>query len=220
MDLPGSGRHGRTRRFLSYHVNKDATNTWHFCEVSLCGLLLERLIEDAMSEHESRRAVARPFQRRGPLPVAQNATAILQHHLKARGFAQVEMVTRWGEIVGSNLANHCFPYKLSTGSSGGATLTLLADDRAALELQHQSPKLIDKINSYFGSCVISRIKVVAGDLPNPLPQTPVLRRLSAPEEAEVQQWTAGVEDPALRDALTRLGRNAMAESRKTAILKR
>ena len=68
-------------------------------------------------------------------------------------------------MPGASLAEHCFPYRLSAGGASGATLTLMADDRAALELQHQTPKLIDKINAYFGSGVVSKIKVVAGDIP-------------------------------------------------------
>ncbi|MDZ4738476.1 MAG: DciA family protein [Alphaproteobacteria bacterium] len=171
-----------------------------------------------MSEREKPSGTAP--KRRGPLPVAQNATALLRHHLKARGFAQIELVTRWAEIAGATLADHCFPSKLSAAASGGATLTLVADDRAALELQHQTPKLIDKINSYFGKPTVNKIKVVTGEIPRSLPVRPAPRRLSDDEETELLRRTAAVEDPGLRDALTRLGRNAIGESRKTVILKR
>ena len=158
-------------------------------------------------------------RRRGPEPLGRNALALLQSHLQKRGFAQIEIVTRWPEIAGQGLSVHCIPQKLSASSTGAATLTLLADDRAAIELQHQAPKLIDKINRYFGKPVVGKIKVVAGELPK-LPQAPVIRRLTAAEEADLAQWTAKIEDPALREALTRLGRNALGESRKSAILKR
>ncbi len=160
------------------------------------------------------------YRRRGPLPVAQDVTSLLQHHLKARGFSQIELVTRWPEIAGGNLSAHCFPSKLSAASAGGATLTLVANDRAALELQHQAPKLIDKINTYFGRTLVSKIKVVAGDVAKPVVTRPGPRPLSVREETELRAWTSSVEDPILRDALTRLGRNALGESRKSAILKR
>lgn len=173
-----------------------------------------------MSDSEKSLEAPQRYRRRGPLPVAQNVTSLLQHHLKARGFSQIELVTRWPEIAGGSLADHCFPSKLSAASTGGATLTLVADDRAALELQHQTPKLIDKINTYFGKSIVGKIKVVSGTVSKPLAKQPAQRQLSAPEETELSQWTACVEDPVLRDALTRLGRNALGESRKSAILKR
>jgi hypothetical protein len=157
--------------------------------------------------------------KRGPVPLGQNALELLKGHLNKRGFAQIEIVTRWSEIAGQGLSAHCVPQKLSSGANGSATLTLLADDRASLELQHQAPKLIERINRYFGRDVVGKIKVVAGVIPKPR-TAPQLRRLTAAEENDLQSWTAGIEDPQLREALTRLGRNALAESRKTAVLKR
>ncbi|MEQ1866517.1 MAG: DciA family protein [Micropepsaceae bacterium] len=150
--------------------------------------------------------------RRGPRQFAQDAGALLRHHLNARGFAQIELVTRWPEIAGASLAEHCFPYRLSAGGASGSTLTLMADDRAALELQHQTPKLIDKINGYFGKGVVGKIKVVNGDIPRPPAPRARLRALSAGEEAELQRRISSVEDPDLREALLRLGRSALAES--------
>jgi hypothetical protein len=158
--------------------------------------------------------------RRGPQALANDALGLLRHHLHARGFAQVELVTRWAEIAGHGLAAHCFPYRLSAGGASGATLTLVADDRAALELQHQVPKVIDKINAYFGSTVVSKIKVVAGVIPKADPPRPPRRSLSAQEESELVGRVSQISDPDLRAALTRLGRHALAESRKTAIYKR
>jgi len=158
--------------------------------------------------------------RRGPRPFAQEAGALLKHHLSARGFAQIELVTRWAEIAGQALAEHCFPYRLSNLNASGATLTLVADDRAALELQHQTPKLIDKINAYFGRNVVSKIKVVAGDIPSAHSPRRARRALSTEERAELERLVHSVQDLTLRDALTRLGRHALAESRQTASQKR
>ena len=159
-------------------------------------------------------------RKKGPRPFAQEAGALLSHHLGARGFAQIELVTRWSEIAGRELSEHCFPYRLSAGGASGATLTLVADDRAALELQHQAPKIIDKINGYFGRAVVSKIKVVAGDIPRPHAGRARARPLTAAEEADLERRVRDVEDPGLRDALARLGRHALAESRKPPVYKR
>ena len=167
---------------------------------------------------DSQRQQGTVIRKRGPEPVSRNALPLLRTHLAKRGFSQIEIVTRWSEIAGSALAGHCVPHKFSTAAAG-ATLTLLADDRAALELQHQTPKLIDRINRYFGAPIVSKIKVVAGELPKP-PVRRLPRPLTAAEEAQLSVMISQVEDPDLRDALMRLGRNAMGESRKSAILKR
>jgi hypothetical protein len=157
--------------------------------------------------------------RRGPQAFAGDATRLLRNHLNGRGFQQIELVTRWSEIAGRSLAEHCFPYRLSN-APGGATLTLVADDRAALELQHQTPKLIDKINTYFGKKAVSKIKVVAGDVPRPLANRAAKRPLSADEDAALNERLAAVESPELRAALERLGRHALSESRKPLVYKR
>ncbi len=129
-------------------------------------------------------------------------------------------MTRWAEIAGQTLSEHCFPYRLSQGGANGSILTLMADDRAALELQHQAPKLIDKINTYFGKAAVSKIKVVAGDIPRPVPKRAAKRPLSAEEESVLSGRLASVEDPELRAALARLGRHALSESRKPLVYKR
>jgi hypothetical protein len=158
--------------------------------------------------------------RRGPKRFAEDAAGLLKHHLNGRGFAQVELVTRWAEIAGQTLSQHCFPYRLSQGGANGSTLTLVADDRAALELQHQAPKLIDKINTYFGKPAVSKIKVVAGDIPRVPQKRAAKRPLSAEEESALAARLQAVEGPELRAALARLGRHALSESRKPVVYKR
>lgn len=162
----------------------------------------------------------KPRARRGPLPLAADALGVVGQQLASRGFGRIEIVTRWTEIAGRGLAEHCFPYRLSAGGASGATLTLVADDRAALELQHQAPKVIDKINAYFGSAVVSKIKVVAGEVPRVVSQRSARRALSSQEERKIADRAGDIQDPALRAALTRLGRHALAETRRPAILKR
>lgn len=175
--------------------------------------------ETGMSASDNGESIKRSG-RRGPKRFADDAAGLLKHHLSTRGFAQVEIVTRWAEIAGQTLSEHCFPYRLSQGGANGSILTLVADDRAALELQHQAPKLIDKINTYFGKAAVSKIKVVAGDIPRPVPKRAAKRPLSAEEESVLSGRLATVEHPELRAALARLGRHALSESRKPLVYKR
>jgi hypothetical protein len=149
-------------------------------------------------------------------PFGRQAAAVINRHLAARGFAQIELVTQWGAIVGGGLAEHCFPSRLSAG----AMLTLTADDRAALELQHQAPKVIDRINAYFGRTIVNKIKVVAGEIPRQDRLRPATSSSGVPGDGVLQGALDRVQDGALRQALARLGRHALAESRKRPALKR
>ena len=173
-----------------------------------------------MSADDNNSAIIKRSGRRGLHAFAPDAAALLKHHLSTRGFQHAEIVTRWAEIAGGTLSEHCFPYRLSQGGAGGPMLTLVADDRAALELQHQTPKLIDKINTYFGAPVVSRIKVIAGDIPRPPVRRAAKRPLTAEEETLLKSQVLAVEDPELRDALARLARHALSESRKPLVYKR
>lgn len=167
-----------------------------------------------MSATDKDKATVAPARvaRRGPRAVGQDVSAVIRHHLTARGFGQIELVTRWYEIAGAGLAEHCFPYRLSAGGASGAVLTLIADDRAALELQHQAPKLIDKINGYFGRPTVAKIKVTTGAVPRQHQPRKVVRALTSDEEATLAHQVDGVEDPDLRAALMRLGRSALGET--------
>jgi len=90
----------------------------------------------------------------------------------------------------------------------------VADDRAALELQHQTPQLISKINTYFGRTVVKKIKVIVGDLPQPVVAPPPVRTLTSAEETALHETTEQISDPQLKAAFVRLGRRALAEKRK------
>jgi hypothetical protein len=168
-----------------------------------------------MSEKPTEPESAGPtIRRRGPQAFAQDAGVLLKHHLAAHGFGDVDLVTRWAAIAGESLAQRCLPQRLSGKGEEGATLTLLADDRAALELQHQTPQLIDKINTYFGRSVVKKIKIMVGDIPRPVVPPPPAPPLTAAEEATLAEATDAIADPDLRSAFTRLGREALARSRR------
>ena len=167
-----------------------------------------------MSEKPQPETAGPRIHRRGPQAFAGDAAGLLKHHLLANGFADVDLVTRWAAIVGASLAQRTLPQRLSGKAEDGQTLTLLADDRAALELQHQTPQLIDKINTYFGRTVVKKIKVIVGDLPQPVVAPPPVRTLTSAEETALHETTEQISDPELKAAFVRLGRRALAEKRK------
>ena len=75
-----------------------------------------------------------------------------------RPAALARLIADWPLIVGPDFAARAVPARLSSRRRGaGATLTLAAAPAEAIALQHESARLLQRIESYFGERVIDRI---------------------------------------------------------------
>ena len=138
-----------------------------------------------------------------------------------QGFASAELVTRWPEIAGAEIAALSEPIKIqwprvSTSHSSSAgeqasgwerppgTLVLRVEGPAAIEIQHQSAVIVERVNRYFGWQALAGIA---------LRQAPLARRRANPPRPKIDQELAdaissrmtGIADEGLRAALGRLG---------------
>ena len=127
-----------------------------------------------------------------------------------QGFAARELVTRWAEIAGPEIAAHSEPLKIQWPRpvegqpQEPATLVLRVEGPMALEIQHTSDVILQRVNRYFGWSAVGRLT---------LRQAPLARRdrqvtSGAPDPksvAEVAETLSSVEDEELRAALARLG---------------
>ncbi|MDY0883943.1 DUF721 domain-containing protein [Dongia soli] len=176
------------------------------------------LVAAKTRSEETRRKETR---RGGVAALAVNVPAITRAALGSRGFAEAGLLTHWPEIAGANLARGCQPDKLrfSKGERRDGTLILRCIGALALELQHQAPHLLERINGYFGYRAVARLQIVQGTLrrrrPRPKPPLPAL---SAADAAVTETTIARVQDGDLKDVLRRLGhaihrRNKRAENR-------
>ena len=133
--------------------------------------------------------------------------------LRQRGFAESRIVSDWPAIIGEVLAVQCAPERLvfGKGTTKGATLHLRVAGAAALEIQHQIPVLIERINMVFGYSAIARIALKQGPLPKRREHLrPKLRPLKPEEVEQVTETVAGVERSDLRQALEDLGKAVTA----------
>jgi hypothetical protein len=122
---------------------------------------------------------------------------------KRGGGVLVRLKAEWAAIVGPEWAKVSWPNAL--GRDGG--LKLRVASTAALELQHRTPLMIERINLFFGRPVITRLALVQGPLPlPPAPTGEPARPLAPAVEKAIDDRISGVADPELRDALARLGR--------------
>ena len=127
-----------------------------------------------------------------------------------QGFAARELVTRWAEIAGKEVAAHSEPLKIQWPRpvegqpQEPATLVLRVEGPMALEIQHSSDVILQRVNRFFGWSAVGRLA---------LRQAPLSRRNRPPPSrgpdpkavAEVAKTLSAVEDEELRAALARLG---------------
>jgi hypothetical protein len=127
-----------------------------------------------------------------------------------QGFAARELVTRWTEIIGPELSAHCEPLKMQWPRpvegqpQEPATLVLRVEGPMALEIQHASDVILQRVNRFFGWSAVGRLALRQGPLSRrerPRPSPPPDQR----EVEQIAQTLTSVEDDALRAALARLG---------------
>ena len=142
-------------------------------------------------------------------PLADLAQGLLAESFRKQGFAASELITRWPEIAGAEIAAHAEPERIrwpraTEGDPGEpATLVLRVEGPTAIEIQHQSGVIIERINRFLGWKAIGQIA---------LRQAPLSRRekkVLPQADAEAADRIAGtlgaVSDENLRQALGRLG---------------
>jgi hypothetical protein len=157
--------------------------------------------------------MARPYS---ATPLAALAAKAGAAAFARYGFAEAALFARWTEIVGAALGRMSLPVKLSfpRGEKCKGTLRIMAEGGAALELQHLTPQILERINGAFGYPAVAQISIVQGPVARPRAALPPSRPLSPAEEAELEAELAAIQDPALRQSFARLGRALYRENRR------
>jgi hypothetical protein len=145
-----------------------------------------------------------------PRPLSELLAPTLSGVLKAQGFASAEILSRWASIVGPEIAASSEPLKINwprvrdEEAPEPATLVLRVEGPAALEIQHLSAVILERVNRFFGWQAIGRIALRQAPL-----RRPTAKKRPAPPApaavARVAETLTGIEDEALRQAIGRLG---------------
>jgi hypothetical protein len=143
-----------------------------------------------------------------PRALAAIVSPIARTALGKRHAAIGALLDDWPAIVGEPLARRAAPEALSfpQGRRDGGVLTLRAHAADALEIQHEAPRILERINGHYGYRAIERLRLVQAPPPARVKTRPA-RRLAPTEEAAIDAALAEVEDPELRDRLAALGRS-------------
>jgi len=163
----------------------------------------------------------RPSQRPWSQPLADLIGGVIDPVLTRQGFGQSDIILYWDDIVGERLAAQSQPMKLQWPPRGTshmkeavepATLVVRVESGFALELQHLSGLVIERVNAHLGWYCVGRLA---------LRQGPLLRRnerrLRAPPLdctalARAEARVGEIADTPLRSALIRLGARVLERS--------
>jgi hypothetical protein len=151
---------------------------------------------------------ARGYQGRS---VGSVLNRIIAPTMRRRGFREVDILAHWPMIVGPQLAAMSCPERISRRGEG-VVLTVRVEGAMALEVQHMSPLILERINQHYGSGAITKLNIIQG----PLPLKPMKQHSRPPdvtELAEAEKSLGDIPEGRLKVALARLGARI---ARKTA----
>ena len=142
-------------------------------------------------------------------PLRDVAGKVVGDAFTRQGFASAELVTRWAEIVGGEIAAHSEPIKMQwTRPEAGespepGTLVLRVEGPAAIEIQHLANVVCERVNRFLGWRAVARLA---------LRQAPLRRAERKPVHvadavaaARFAEHLSDIGDDDLRGALARLG---------------
>lgn len=151
--------------------------------------------------------------------LSRSLTGLTAPLLQGRSRAEATLLQDWDRIAGPEIAGLCRVGRLSfpkRDERRNARLTLKCEPGAALDLQHGTPQLIERINGYFGFALVAEIALQQ----RPQPAAKVrqeVRRQPPPDRAALaaaEKETAEIEDGELRGAMTRLAAAVAARRRR------
>jgi hypothetical protein len=149
----------------------------------------------------------------GPLnskPLSALLAGVFNDAFKKQGFASRELVTRWSEIVGRDIATYAEPLKIQWQRPVEgqpeipATLILRVEGPRALEIQHSSTVILERVNRFFGWNAVGKIALRQAPLSRPARR----KTRKPPSEAAIAEEARELDtvaDDNLRTALARLG---------------
>ena len=143
-------------------------------------------------------------------PLSQLLGKTIADLLAKQGFASTGIITHWPDIVGAEIADHAepmrmiWPRRVHEDDPEPATLVLRVEGPVALEIQHLSGVILERVNRFFGWRAVGRIQIRQA----PLRRQEKKRPPAGPDPAAVAQIASrmrDIGDDDLRDALARLG---------------
>ena len=107
--------------------------------------------------------------------LTREAQKLARPLLGQHGFTQVELISHWSEIMGTELAVGVKPVRLTFPANERTHGTLhvrTAGGAFALLLEHQKGRVMERVNTYFGYPAVSFVKIEQGGVHLPHTEDP------------------------------------------------
>jgi hypothetical protein len=145
----------------------------------------------------------------GPRPLAALMPRLTRPAFRRRAPATAQVLADWPAIVGPAIAAVTTPRRLAAG-----TLTIACSGPIAMELQHLSGEVIERINSHLGGRTVTALRFV--QTPEFSPPPAAQPRAADPARlAAVDTALAPLPAGELRDALAALGQAMLASQSRS-----
>lgn len=150
--------------------------------------------------------VKRLKRKDGFLPMGDFMRDFTRTAFSKRGIHHFQIISQWHSIVGEKLSDLCCPLRITQckGEKADGILTLQVLSGACLDLEFAKDQIMERINSYFGYQVVTRLKLIqtpslTGQKPT---QKPPVKKVNVTLKPALQKALNGIEHPELKEALT------------------
>jgi hypothetical protein len=162
------------------------------------------LVVAGMTERFAMNKPSRAFAK----PLRELVGKVVGEAFVRQGFASAELVTRWSEIVGTEIATHSEPIKIQWPRRtdpqirSPGILILRVEGPAAIEIQHLGAVICERVNRFFGWRAVERLAFRQSPLRRAAAQP--RRRNDGTAALQLAATMPEIADEELRRALARL----------------
>ena len=168
---------------------------------------------------------AKQSPRRGIVQISEVANGLIDPVLAKRAGINTMLLGSWDEIAGTQFADCTRPERISwprrasemAGEGGGyqpGVLTIACEGARALFLSHQQGEIIQRINGFFGFPAVNQLRIVQKPVSVAPKHRGKPRPLTGDKARQLETMVEGIEDDALKKALTRLGTAVLSPRRR------
>ena len=154
---------------------------------------------------------SRPASKPASKPLAELIGASIDPLVRRRGLARAELIAWWPEIVGATYAGHTAPERIRWTRDGtAATLVVRCDPALALQFAHETERVRERLNAYFGYPAVGVVRIVqrtVGRAHSEASKTPRAAEIPPALQERLERF-----DGPLKESLSALARGVLARS--------
>ncbi len=127
---------------------------------------------------------------------------------KVRGFKESKIINEWNEIVGEEISDLTLPIGLTKDQK----LKVLCNNAFALEFQHLSTKIINRINLVMGYKAVKLIQIIqSSEIKKETHSTQIKQQLTKKQSKELAKIIDTIENLKIKNKLSSLSKTLFSE---------